>query len=298
MAYLIQSVSGEDEKQKNFLVQNKKITYISKNKHRFKHMKVDCSGFRIGPGRVGIDFSIMDIEDSDVYKKRCMDWHNRGCTTVLVVCSVSLEKQVRAKLKKARHQMINSSLDYVVGVSFPMKKLTPSFIRTCKRERVPFIMVSLGDKSDMENAAWSWTRQALLPYDPVIIPDFESIRIPEREYQKIWKKWRNIVDRHHLKTLETQPHDQEILNKNTLRKVGIAPFKGELRVGADLDYTLYQNDSLANDRVFHYDKQRIPDIVVAKGKIVKAGVNRFFYPGIGREILVHTPSYLTTYECL
>lgn len=295
MAYLIQGAREAGGDRENFFVRNKKIAYMSKGKRRFKHMKVDCSGFVITPGRVGTDLSIMDIGDTESFKNRCTEWQERGCTTVLTVCSVSYEKQVKRQLRKARHHMINSSMDYVIGVSFPMRKLTPSFVRICKREQVPFIIASLDNESDIDTVAWPWIRNELFPYRPVIVPDFRKLQDSGKELDKLWEKWRQLAQGHELSTLSTLPNDGDILTHKTLRKIGISPLKGELLIGADLDYNLYQDGPLADYSPFYYDEHKAPDIVVAKGKVMKAGGDVFFRPGFGQEISVRVPGHFTTY---
>lgn len=295
MAYSIQGVYDSGGEQKNFFVKDKKIAYVSKAKRRFKSMKVDCRGFVISPGQVGADFSMMEMGDPESFQNRCMKWQGRGCTTVLVVCDVPYEKQLPWQLKKARRHMAKSSLDYVLGVSFPMRHLTSSFVRACKREQVPFIMASLNHESDMDAVAWPWIRNEMFPYHPVIVPDFRRRKDFEQGGDPLWAQWQQLAASYELSTLARPVRDGEILSIQSLRKIGISPLKGELLIGADIDYNLYREGPLADSSSFHYDKPQGPDIVVERGKVMKAGSDVFFHPGFGKEISIRVPGHFTTY---
>ncbi|MCZ0754454.1 hypothetical protein [Anoxybacillus sp. J5B_2022] len=79
-----------------------------------------------------------------------------------------------------------------------------------------------------------------------------------------------------------------------LKKIGIYPQKGDLRIGGEVDYNLYAHISskVAETFVVDYDKH-VPVITVHNGKVMKAGDELFFQPGFGRERVVRAPGMFT-----
>ena len=59
--------------------------------------------------------------------------------------------------------LISSPIDFIIGVRIPVRLITPSFIRKCKREKVPAIFVELEDLDELEDIPWGWVRDALFP---------------------------------------------------------------------------------------------------------------------------------------
>ncbi|HEX6922791.1 MAG TPA: hypothetical protein VF149_03115 [Bacillales bacterium] len=294
--YLIKGVNVPNGDRKDFLIRERKIAYVSDKLDRLKHKGLNCQGFSIRPGKVAVDFSILHAEDPSMFKKKMIEWQRSGFTTLLVVCSVESERKLKQTLKLARHQMINSSIDYVVGISFPMRKLTPSLVRMCRREKVPFIFASMDSKKDMEGATWSWIRDALFSYPLTIVPDWQGLSLSKKRLLKLKNVWREFAGKNDIPTTTEFPEDGGILPKKILRKIGISPLKGEIHTGCDLDYNLFENASLADGNQLHYDGESIPDIVVLRGKLMKAGQTIYYRPGFGKEISVRVPGYLTNWN--
>lgn len=295
MTYLIKGAREANGESKDLLIHGCKVAYKAKSLNRLKHVQMNCGGFLITPGRVMIDFSILQESDFSLYKKRMIELERLGCTTVLVVCEVTCEEKLLQQLKKARHHMINSSIDYVIGISVPLKKLTSTLVRRCKREKIPFIFTSVESELDFDTVKWAWIREALFPYRMAIVPDWNAFGGTKREMIKLQRKWYDLATAHDISTFDLLPENETILTKPALRKIGISPLKGELYRGGDLDYNLYGNGSLDDCVHLHYDKNSIPDVVVLRGKVMKAGRTVYYRPGFGNEISVRTPGLLTTY---
>lgn len=296
MTYLIRGASEADGTRKDFLIRDRKIVYSAKGMGHLKSMELNCAGFLITPSRVAVDDSILQSRDFSTGKDKFIELQRLGITTILAVCSVQSERDLRQQLKQARHHLINSSLDYVIGISFPMRKLTPGFIRLCRRERVPFVLAVIESAADLEAVTWPWIRDALFWYRLAIVPDWRKLHdLSERHRSKLERNWRKIAVKHDIPTIADFPCQRTILRKAWLRKIGISPHKGELRIGSDLDYNLFRSGSLADPVELHYDKNSFPDVVVLRGKLMKAGKTVYYRPGFGKEVSIRVPGYLTSY---
>lgn len=296
MSYLIKGASGLSGAAKELLVRERKIAYMAGKMSREKAIEMNCGGFYLVPGRVGVDYSITLSHDFIDRKKKFVDLQRKGITTVLIVCPLKFESGLSRCLKKSRHLMINSSVDYVIGVSYPMRKLTPSFIRLCVREKVPFIQASVQDVEDLYQVTWEWIRDALHSYRLPIVPDWSGLELTARQRKKCEEGWLNIANRIGIPTIVDFPEEDGLLNTEAIRRIGIAPFKGELRRGCDLDYCLFKSASLADPAQFLYDKESEPDVVVLKGKLMKAGDTVYYRPGYGKEMTIRVPGYLASYS--
>ncbi|HEU5140039.1 MAG TPA: hypothetical protein VFT51_08700 [Bacillales bacterium] len=293
--YVIKGANDLNGRRKDFLIQGQQITYISNELDKLKHVDMNCHGFSIEPGMVAVDFSILHLRQFSGFKKKIIHWQKLGCTTTLVVCPVERERNLGQQLKQARHQMINSSIDYVIGISFPMSRLTPEIVRLCRREKVPFINATMEDEKDLEAVTWAWIRDSLFAYRLAITPDWRGLNLSNKQMGKLKEQWREIARTNDIPTIVDFPEEERALANPILRKIGISPFKGELRPGCDLDYNLYENASLADGSDHDYDRDSHPDIVVLRGEIMKAGKTVYYRPGFGKEISIRVPGYLTTY---
>lgn len=291
MSYLLTNVKETDGVNRDFYIKEGKISYTGMELSRLKAMRMNGAGFTITPGRVAVDFSLMKINDFSLYKKRMIAHQRQGCSTILTVYPLTPGEPFKRQLKKARHHMINSSIDYVIGVSLPLRELTPTFVRACKREKIPFIFTDVDTLTDFDRIPWSRIRDAMFPYRPVIVPNWFNIDLHAAR-----TLWRTICDEHDIPTLFSIPHDREILTMKMRKKIGISPLKGELRTGGTADYNLYQTACIAGADHVHYDKKYIPDVVVLNKKVMKAGPHIYYRPGFGREIVIRVPGYFAFYE--
>lgn len=295
MSYLIKGASGPNGLTKEFLIRERKIAYIARRMERERTFEMNCDGFYIVPAGVRVDHSMVASRAYTDRKKKFIEWQRQGTTIVLIVCPLQYEKDLESCLRKARHLMINSSIDYVIGVSFPLHKLTPSFIRQCVCKKIPFVQAVVHEQNDLNKVTWEWIRNAHHSYRFPIVPDWSKLNLDSKQRKKLNDQWLSIANRMDIPTISHFPNNEGMLNKEAKRKIGIAPFKGELRTGCDLDYNLYKSTSLADPTHFLYDKDSEPDVVVLRGKLMKAGESVHYRPGYGKEITVRVPGYLASY---
>lgn len=297
MTYMIRGAAVGKGSGRNYLIRDRKIAYSGQSLNcSLNTIALNCEGFYIAPARVAVDESILEIDDFSRCKEKFIELQRQGVTTILAICQVERERDLKRKLKEARHRLINSSLDYVIGISFPMRKITPDLVRLCRRERVPCVFASIESEEDLGAVTWAWIRDALFWYRLAILPDWRKLSdMPPRKQTKLHKKWRKLADTFDIPTMSDIPRERSFLQKDLLRKIGVSPYKGELKPGSDLDYNLFESRSLADPMELHYDKNRFPDVVVLRGRLMKAGKTVYFRPGFGKEVSVRVPGYLTFY---
>lgn len=297
MAHILTGMQVEKENQKYVLIRHDKVADLAPYEMRIKSISVNCHGFYLRPGKVMVDRTFGDFLDFSSYKKRLLQHISFGMTTLVVFARAEYERQVLQSIRKMRHHMINSTVDYAIALSFPLKRLTPSLMRLLRREKVPLILCRIHSEKDLDDVAWPWLREALFPYKLVFVPEgIPSSR--EREKRHFLDKWRKIMHNERLAFLDELEEDGKPLGKEVLRTIGIFPHKGELRRGGDADYNLFRSSSLVQNGVDHYDilEKEKPDIVTLKGRILKAGNCYRFRPGSGKEIRIAVPGYFATYR--
>ncbi|OIJ15839.1 hypothetical protein BKP35_02275 [Anaerobacillus arseniciselenatis] len=289
MKYIIENATtlfyGEKQKQ-SFLLDGAKVVYKSSHFSHFSHKRLNTDQFVITPGHVMIDFDIMHITDFHVFKERMRHLHDLGCTTLITACEIEYEKQFQTKLKKAKHNLINSSIDFVVGARVPIKKLSTSLVRKCCRLRVPIIFVELNEVYDMYSVDWQWIRQELFPYHPLIVPIW-NLNVSRRKLEGIKSEWSYLLNTNKVTTLTSVPNEHTPVSKQFLLNIGLYPKKGSLQGNCDADYLLFSKENL-NHSVIDFESVR-PEVVFANGKVKKAGSSIFIQPGIGKELEVIVP---------
>lgn len=280
----------------SFSIKDNKIEYIKSHMNNVKFIKMDASPYLITPGHVMLDFKIESLLSYQSYKEHMKELIGKGCTTVLVGVTVKYESELVEKVKRVQHQMINSPIDFCICVKIPIRTLTPSFIRQCKRLKIPAVFVELKEE-DMYTIPWGWIREALYPYFLSIVPvwthDYSKGKI-----KRLTEEWKVRLLEEKIPTVPLCPNTGEPLALNVMRKIGISPIKGELRIGGDVDYNLYKLKSreFANKDEVNYDMD-IPVITVHKGRNIKVGNKFYINPGYGDQLCIKVPGfYSSTFE--
>ncbi|OEH93440.1 hypothetical protein [Bacillus solimangrovi] len=280
MAYIIDNgwyEGYEGPKRSSYIIEEKKIAYVGKRLSKISYMRMDISPYFISSGRIYVH---TQKEFYTPTKEKERELIQLGYTTVVLPLWISSFKKLQYELKKAAHCMINSTLDYLIGVYIPFHLLTPAFIRTCRRFNVPFICVDITMDTAFENSAWGWLRQANFPNPIPLYPVWNGIE--EREHDVVKKRWSEILRDHHLPTVNNILNEKKDLHEDAVMQIGLYPIKGALLVGSDLDYALY--DRLVDEQgKILYDSTK-PKLVVLREKVLMAGENTFLQPGFGRKI--------------
>ncbi|MFD1738540.1 hypothetical protein ACFSCX_18620 [Bacillus salitolerans] len=300
MTYVIDRANVKKERdivQCSFTIKNNKIDYIARQMNRVDFFKMDVSEYLLTPGHVMLDFQIEELNNFLTLKNYMKEkLISKGCTTVLFTITIDYEAQLLSKLKKAKHRMINSPIDYSIGIKIPIRALTPSLIRQCKRYKIPVIFVSLSEQ-DLGRVAWGWIRDALYPYYPCIVPIWRE-DFTKNKFKKVTEFWQELCLQEQIPTIPFVPSTGEPLPRNVLCRIGIYPLKGDIRIGGDVDYNLYPKKDVGFDNLgeVKYDMDK-PIITVHKGRTIKVGDHFYINPGFGEQVVIKVPGYFaSTFE--
>ncbi len=297
MEIILENAKDGNERRQTFLVKDEKVVMRRTEDMRLNHLKVDLSSFRIEPGIVSYYPQLQESMSPQAFKRQQAALIKNGVTTVVTTADVHWERELDRAVKTARHRMVNSSLDYVIGVTVPLKRLTPFFIRNCRKKGIPFIRVSVDSHEEIVSAKWGWLKEAMYPNPPAFYPYFKNIK-NNRERKKLIKEWDKHMDDHGL---NGKLHLQEgPLQKPILKQIGIYPHKGELIQQADLDYNLYYTGYRERQRAGGISEegrpaQDVPDVTYLRGVMLQGGQHVRIRPGYGKELNIRLPGYFASY---
>lgn len=290
MKYIIENATTNmygREVNNTYLIGDSKVLYKSNHFTQYNHMRLNTDQFIITPGHVMLDFNVIHITNFKEIKERMKTLQQIGCTTFITACEVEYESELRFKLKKAKHSLINSCIDYVVGVKVPLTSLTRTFVRKCCKYQVPILFVEINDISDMYTIDWQSIREELFPYRIFIVPIW-NLTISKWNLKKLKTDWNQILTTNKIVTIVDVPIEHTPLSKRFLYNIGLFPKKGSLQINCDADYLLFFKERFNNGSdVAQLDN---PEVVFANGIIKKAGDEIVIRPGIGKEIVVKVPN--------
>jgi hypothetical protein len=216
----------------------------------------------------------------------------KGCTTLLTYSSITYESELTEKIKETKTALISSPIDFLISVKVSLRLLTPSFIRKCKKERIPAIFIEVEDLDELTNIPWGWIREALFPYNCPLVPIISNHL--KKDARRALSKWKDIMENEKIPAILEEMQEDQPLSFPVLNKIGLYPQKASLLHGAEVSYNLYlkAREIINVDEVelFHYHSDRLL-VTVNKGKVVRAGEEVLFKPGYGEYVRVRTPSY-------
>ncbi|MCT8138904.1 hypothetical protein H1D32_15005 [Anaerobacillus sp. CMMVII] len=289
MSYIIENtltnLYGVEHKN-SYIIEGSKVIYSSKHLSKYRHFRVNTNQFVLTPGYIMIDFGILTIDDFQGFKDGMKHLQTIGCTTLITACDVQVEDQIDRELKRAKHALINSSIDYLLGVKIPLKKLTPTLVRKCCKYKVPILFTEINAPEDIHTIQWQWIRNELFPYQIMIVPIW-NISAPAWKLRKLKSDWDDVLTKNKILTQQDSPSEHTPLPKQFLFNIGLYPMKGSLQVGTDADYLLFSSKGLVDNES---DLGELyPDVVIANGIVKKAGSNVIMQPGCGKELIVNIP---------
>jgi hypothetical protein len=301
MAYIIDQANVYKESKVlkcSILVNDNRIDYISPSLDRLRFIRMNFSNYLLTPGYVMLTSSFSSNLPFHEFKEIMQEKYlSKGCTTILVVNEVARERELEHTLKKTKSNLINSPIDFFIGIKVPLKILTPSLIRACKRYKIPILFVEINDAKDILSVPWGWIKEAIFPNSFPIVPiwkEKQKSRFQSKRRSELWNKM--ILDMG-LPTIEKGLDEDIPLSKDILKKVGIYPNKGDIRTQGELDYNLYElndlSDSVEELSLLDYHSL-IPVVTIHKGKPMKIQSKMFFRPGFGKECKVVLPGRFTS----
>ncbi|MFD1357978.1 hypothetical protein ACFQ4X_08675 [Fictibacillus halophilus] len=261
----------------SYLVDSQKISYVSQGPLRMNVMRMSMHGFKMIPGHITPLMSINKMTLEDV-RRQAVEKTQRGTTTLLTSARIDYLHEAEHELKRSRHLLISSSIDYCIGLSLSPEKITPNIVRYCKQKKIPFIELICDDFSQLTRVVWERIREANFPYGTVIFPKF-PLDIEDKK-KKIWhKKWNDLSANMQIPTLYKELNEDEPLPLPFLKMLGIYPQKGGLFSGSDADYCLISTEGF---------EEKIRSVIV-RGTIVYSDKNTEKKQGYGKEIIITQP---------
>ncbi|QFT89390.1 hypothetical protein FIU87_12095 [Bacillus sp. THAF10] len=296
MEYLMEDVNvlklNKNLQQTNIYVKHHKIHYMKENPYPNKGtMKMNLASYLLTPGHV----MLLDMEDHMPFQpfKTHLTLHylKKGCTSLLCLFSVERERDFGIRLKKARTSMLNSPLDFYFAIRIPIRKLTTSLLRQCKRHKIAAVFLELEDETELHSIPWGWIKDALYQFPITFLPCLRNVSPAKRNKKK--KEWNMVMKNERLSHSRDCPKEAAPLEMDLLMKIGIYPSKGDLRVGGELDYNLYlvpEGHIIETIQNLDYDSH-IPEVTVHNGTIIHSGNHVLFRPGFGKECKVSVPGH-------
>lgn len=273
----------------SLLINNNRIEFMRNTMDNIHFMRMDMSSYLLTPGYVMIDFSLHTRLHFKEFKKYIIEHYlKKGCTSLLTVANVKNEHELVEMVKQRRQLMINSPIDYYVGIKLPFKSLTPSILRKCKQQNIAVVIVEFDNDDNLRAKSWAWIRDAMFSNPITFIPFLNEKKNQSIKSQKLIQVWEQLMKEHRLPSLSEVPEEGKPLSKNVLMKLGIYPEKGDIRVGGQVNYNLYKLNEIryytdGNPNMNHANN---PTITVHQGKIVNANGIISFVPGVGEECFI------------
>lgn len=295
MTYIIENAYVLDDKtisKAAFLIKQDKIASRLASVKRLTHMRMDTSSFIMTPTYVFLEHQLPENKPFQEVKQHYLDhFINKGCTVILTTASIDYESQFHQQMKLKQSQLCTSPIDYSVAVKIPIRLLSPSLIRKCKKVKVPAIFVSIKNRDELTSAPWGWIREALFPYNCPLIPIFD---VDPSEHKQLRDAWKKITTKEKLPSICDELKEQQPIPKCDLAKMGIFPIKANLLQGGEISYNMYMMDpeSMRVDELdmFHYYNHRLV-ITVHRGNLIRTAGKTHFRSGFGEEVKVTKPSF-------
>jgi hypothetical protein len=298
MMYIIENANLLKDKQLNtrsFLISENRITKIGSHFNHYRLIKMNAAPYIMTPSFVLFNANIPHL-GSFQELKTCLiqECILKGCTTLFTYVSVSYENELSAKINQLKTALLSNPIDFIIGVKVPIRMITSSFIRKCKKEKISAIFVDLQNPDELEKVPWGWIREAMFPFNSPLIPLISSEQ--KKEVKNVLSKWKGIMKRENIPALYDEIKENQPLTVTILNKIGLYPQKASLMCGMELSYNLYSKtkeiQNVDEVNLFHYHGDRLV-VTVHKGKVLRAGDEVLFKPGNGEHVRVRTPSYFS-----
>jgi hypothetical protein len=296
MGYIIENANILKEARltkSSLLIEGDHIAAKKEHIHHNKFIKMNAESYIMTPSYVLLDTRLPLKASFHEFRKYMVEnFLLKGSTTLLTYSSITYESELTEKIKETKTALISSPIDFLISVKIPLSLLTPSFIRKCKKERIPAIFIDIEDLNELNNIPWGWIREALFPYNCPLVPLISNDL--KKDERRALSKWKDIMKNEKIPAILEEMKENQPLSVQVLNKIGLFPQKASLLHGSEVSYNLFlkAREIINVDEVelFHYHSDRLV-VTVNKGKVVRAGEEVLFKPGYGEYVRVRTPSY-------
>jgi hypothetical protein len=298
MEYIIENANILKDKTLNqcsILIKEKTIVSNQASFNRYSFMRMNVENFIMTPTFVLLDSKLPLKATFRELRTYIMDhFLLKGCTTIFTYANISYESELREKMKELKTALISCPIDFIIGVKIPVSVLSASFLRKCKKEKIPAIFIEVNHTEELQKIPWGWIKEAIFPYNSPLIP---IISTPiKKEAKSVMSKWKETMEKNKIPTLFEEIEEHSPLAIPILNKIGVYPQKASLMNGSELSYNLYFNNledkNVEVTDLFHYHGDRLA-VTVHKGKVIRAGKEVLYKPGYGEYVKVRTPSYFS-----
>lgn len=299
MTYIIENANmliNQEIKKASLLIEDGKISAIKPLFKRYRFMKMNAEPYIMSPSPILLNKEFPNDKPFLELKKYFIDeFILKGCTAFLTMIPIRNEHALLPELKRLKSRLLNSPIDFIIGVRIPILFLTQSFLRKCKREKVPAIFVEINHVDELYEIPWGWMREAMFPYNSPLIPIF--VNSDEKEKKHVKMEWVKVMEEVKIPFVKNELNENEPLPFAVLAKIGIFPIKSSIQQGCELSYSLYLKSSeirnIEGSELFHYHRDKLV-VTVHKGEVIRANENVLFRPGFGEHVRITTPSFFTS----
>lgn len=292
MTYIIENANIlKDQTLTNasLLIENGLIVSIKQDFKRYKYIKMNAEPFIMTPTSIFFkkDFPLEKSfqEMKEFYRE---EFILEGCTTFITVAPVKHEYELSAAIKRLKIQLLNSPIDFIIGVRIPIRLLTPAFLRKCKREKVPAVFVDINQVDELYDLPWGWLREAMFPYNSPLIPIFTNSN------KQAANEWSRLMKEEKIPFVQEELQEGQPIPNDVLCKMGIYPFKASIYQGCELSYNFYLQSreirKIEESELFHYHRDKLV-ITVQNGVVIRSGNDVVYRPGYGKHVKIKTPSF-------
>jgi hypothetical protein len=261
----------------SYLIDSQKITYVSQSPLRLNVMKMSMNGLKMIPGFITSLRNVNTLRREEV-KLRIHEKVKQGTTTLLASAKINCIREADHELKKTRHQLISSPIDYCIGLSTTPERLNPEMVRYCRKKKIAFIELECEHFNQLQSVIWERIVEANFPYRAVIIVKFPEKT--EEKLRRVWQeKWNILAQNKGIPTFSKELQEDDPIPLPYLKLLGVYPLKGGLFSGSDADYSLISNISGVV----------APNTVVVRGTIVYSETEKEKKQGFGKEITIVQP---------
>ncbi|MFE8702228.1 hypothetical protein ACFYKX_16640 [Cytobacillus sp. FJAT-54145] len=301
MAYIIENANILKKKKletTSLLVKDKRISSIRSTLKRYSYVRMNASPYVMTPPYTVFDPHIpFDKSFSEMKEYYISQFIKKGCTSFLTYTEVEQEYLLRDKLKSLKAHLLNSPIDFVIGVKIPIRLLTPDFIRKTKREKVPILFVEVEHSDELFDIPWGWIREAMFPYNAPISPVFKGDK--PRDINKSKSIWKEIMEKEKIPSTKDEIREREPISFQNLCKIGILPLKSIIHQGGEVSYNFYEQSqeisNIEDSELFLYHNDKLL-ITVHKDTVIRAGDHVLYRPGFGEHVIINTPSFFVYEE--
>ncbi|MCD8511439.1 MAG: hypothetical protein LRY73_17295 [Bacillus sp. (in: Bacteria)] len=276
MKYEMDIIDGKSKEKRRLWIEEEKVRYSGLTSEHTGMYVLNTDQFHVVPGNITISTSISEAFKKGNGLSSVKQLLLFGFTSFIQIIEIDHERTFNNSLQNNRKLLKECPLDHIYAVQIPIVKLTDSFLRKVKQESIPIIFLEVESIQDITSKPWKRICEAMFPKRILIVCKPSPKSIVKQEVESIHIEWENIVRENRLNSFFHFPVPGEPISDLLQKRIGLFPKKGSLVMGSDADYCMYGTYQRETPPI------KVPDIVVLKGKVVKAG-KRWMLDGIRGE---------------